>query len=396
MDYRKEMKYTLTRRIVGIALVAAVILGMTGCGQTGSVFTDAGTDVVLAPDMSQYLDLSVLSGEGDTEDGWNSYSTYTLTYGTFSTEMTALRANVRMLETSNVCAEYTIGTMRFKQLLVERNQYVTAGTPVAEISMEVDAMDLEELERRLQRLQERYAAVYEEFLESQEEREAQFARWDPQRSIDKTRYNQAQIDFDQTTLSYAQQIADLQEQIEELKKQAGQTQILAQQDGYVLDIALLQKGQKLENGTVLIKLAPADKIYLEFTDQLEHYGYGNQVTLLAGDSRHPQSYDAVVVSAVGKVLSSQWDLSVSRLDGDYDISELLGNGPFNVTGETSVMKNVLLVPVEAVTAEKQKYYVTVLGEGGSMTRTQFIPGGSNSEYYWVFDGLEEGTRIVVP
>ena len=386
----------MTRRIVGIALVAAVILGMTGCGQTGSVFTDAGTDVVLAPDMSQYLDLSVLSGEGDTEDGWNSYSTYTLTYGTFSTEMTALRANVRMLETSNVCAEYTIGTMRFKQLLVERNQYVTAGTPVAEISMEVDAMDLEELERRLQRLQERYAAVYEEFLESQEEREAQFARWDPQRSIDKTRYNQAQIDFDLTTLSYAQQITDLQEQIEELKKQAGQTQILAQQDGYVLDIALLQKGQKLENGTVLIKLAPADKIYLEFTDQLEHYGYGNQVTLLAGDSRHPQSYDAVVVSAVGKVLSSQWDLSVSRLDGDYDISELLGNGPFNVTGETSVMKNVLLVPVEAVTAEKQKYYVTVLGEGGSMTRTQFIPGGSNSEYYWVFDGLEEGTRIVVP
>lgn len=386
----------MTRRIVGIALMAAVILGMTGCGQTGSVFTDAGTDVVLAPDMSQYLDLSVLSGEGDTEDGWNSYSTYTLTYGTFSTEIAALRANIRMLETSNVCAEYNIGTMRLKQLLVEKNQYVTAGTPVAEISMEVDAMDLEELERRLQRLQERYMAAHAEFLESQEEREAQFARWDPQRSIDKTRYNQAQIDFDQTTLSYMQQIADLQEQIEELKKQAGQTQILAQQDGYVLDIALLQKGQKLENGTVLIRLAPADKIYLEFTDQLEHYGYGNQVTLLAGDSRDPQSYDAVVVSAVGKVLSSQWDLSVSRLDGDYDISELLGNGPFNVTGETSVMENVLLVPVEAVAVEKQKYYVTVLGEDGSMAKTQFIPGGSNSKYYWVFDGLEEGTRIVVP
>ena len=57
---------------------------------------------------------------------------------------------------------------------------------------------------------------------------------------------------------------------------------------------------------------------------------------------------------------------------------------------------MLLVPTEAVTAEKQKYYVTVLGEGGSMTKTQFIPGGSNGQYYWVFDGLEEGTRIVVP
>lgn len=396
MDCRKEMKYTLTRRIVVTAILAAAVLGMAGCGQNGNVFTDAGTDVALAPDKSQYLDLSVLSDEGGTEDGWNSYSTYTLTYGTFSTEIAALRANVRMLETSCVRAECSVGTMRLKQLLVEKNQYVTAGTPVAEVSIEMDAANLEELERKLLRLQERYAAAYAEFVESQEEREEQFARWDPQRSIDKTRYNQAQIDFDQTTISYAQQIADLQEQIAELKKLAGQTQIFAEQDGYVLDIALLQKGQKLENGTVLVQLAPSDKIYLEFTDRLQHYGYGNRVTLLAGDARRAESYDAMVVSPVGKVLSSQWDLGITRLDGDYEISELLGNGPFNVTGETSVMENVLLVPSEAVTAEKQKYYVTVLGEDGSMTKTQFIPGGSNEKYYWVFDGLEEGTRIVVP
>ena len=60
------------------------------------------------------------------------------------------------------------------------------------------------------------------------------------------------------------------------------------------------------------------------------------------------------------------------------------------------MENVLLVPAEAVTIDKRKYYVTVLGEGGSMTKTQFIPGGGNDEYYWVFDGLQEGTRIVMP
>lgn len=383
----------MTRRIV-VAVLLAAVLAMAGCGQAGGVFTDAGTDVALAPDRSQYLDLSVL--EGDTEDGWNSYSAYTLAYGTFSTQIPTLRANVRMLEVCCVRAQYSVGTMRLKQLLVEKNQYVTAGTPVAEVSMELDAMELEELERRLLRLQERYAAARQEFLESQEEREAQFARWNPQRSIDKTRYDQAQLDFDQTAAGYERQIADLQEQIAELTRLAGQTQLLADRDGYVLDIALLQRGQKLENGTVLIRLAPTDKIYLEFTDQLEHYGYGNRVTLLAGETRQAESYDAMVASAVGGVLSSRWDLSVSRLDGDYDISELLGHGPFNVTGETNVMENVLLVPSEAVTVEKQKYYVTVLGEDGSMVRTQFIPGGSNAEYYWVFDGLEEGTRIAVP
>lgn len=386
----------MTRRIVVTALLAAVALGMAGCGQTGGVFTDAGTDVVVAPDMSQYLDLSVLSGEGEAEDGWNSYSTYTLAYGTFSTQIAALRANIRMLETSCVRAEYSVGTMRLKQILVEKNQYVTAGTPVAEVSIEMDAMELEELERRVQRLQERYMAAHAEFLESQQKREEQFARWDPQRSIDKTRYNQAQIDFDQTAISYTQQIADLQEQIAELKRLKAQTQIVADRDGYVLDISLLQRGQRLESGTILIRLAPADKIYLEFPDQLEHYGYGNRVTLVVGDMRRAESYDAMVVSAAGKVLSSQWDLSVTRLDGDYEISELLGRGPFNVTGETSVMENVLLIPSEAVTVDAQKYYVTVLGEDGSMTKTQFIPGGSNTKYYWVFDGLEEGTVIAVP
>lgn len=383
----------MTRRIV-VAVLLAAVLAMAGCGQTGSVFTDAGTDVALAPDKSQYLDLSAL--EGDTEDGWNSYSAYTLTYGTFSTQIPTLRANVRMLEVCCVRAQYSVGTMRLKQLLVERNQYVTAGTPVAEVSMELDAVDLKELERRLLRLQERYAAAQAEFLESQEEREAQFARWDPQRSIDKIRYDQAQLDFDQTAAGYERQIAELQKQIAELTGLAGQTQILAERDGYVLDMAFLQKGQRLENGTALIWLAPADKFYLEFTDQLEHYGYGNRVTLLAGETQRAESYDAMVVSAVGGVLSSRWDLSVSRLDGDYELSELLGHGPFNVTGETNVMENVLLVPSEAVTVEKQKYYVTVLGEDGSMIRTQFIPGGSNADYYWVFDGLEEGTTIAVP
>jgi len=374
---------------------AAVALGLAGCGQ-GGVFSDVGTRVDTALDYSQYLDLSALSGEGGTEDGWNSYGTYTLSYGTFSTQMTPLRANARMLETACVRAECSVGTMRLTELLVEKYQYITAGTPVARVSMEIDEVDLQELERKLLRLQQRYLAKQQEFMESQEEREALFARWPPQRTIDEINYNQAQLDFAQVAAGYEKQIADLQEEIQMLGNLAEQTEILAPVDGFILDVHFLQRGQKLDNGTILVRLAPADKICLEFTDQLGHYGYGNRVTLLAGETRVAQSYDAMVSSATGKILGSQWDVGVSQLTGEYDIAGLLGNGPFNVTGETSVMENVLLVPAKAVTVEKQKYYVTVLGEGGSMTKTQFIPGGSNADYYWVFDGLEEGTRIVVP
>lgn len=389
------MRCTLTRRVYLAGILTAAAVGLTGCGLSGGVLTDTGTDVALQPDLSEYLDLSALSEEAG-EEGWNSYGTYTVTYGTFSTQMAALRASVRMLETSCVKAQYSTGTMRLVEVLVEKNQYITAGTPVALVSMETDELDLQELERKLLRLQQRYEEEQEEFQESQEKREALFARWDPQRSIDLIEYNQAQLDFEQTAASYEKQIAALQEQISDLKELAGQTEILAEQDGYVLEVPIRQKGETLENGAVIMKLAPADKICLEFTDMTQHYGYGNAVTLLVGDTRTAKSYDAAVVSAVGKTLGSQWDVSVSRLTGDYAIAELLGNGPFYVTGETNVMENVLLVPAEAVTVENQKYYVTVVREDGSLTRTQFIPGGSNTEYYWVFDGLKEGTRVMMP
>ena len=56
------------------AIGTAVVLSMTACGQSG-IFSDAGTNVATAPDKSQYLDLSALSEEGGTEEGWNSYST---------------------------------------------------------------------------------------------------------------------------------------------------------------------------------------------------------------------------------------------------------------------------------------------------------------------------------
>lgn len=108
---------------------------------------------------------------------------------------------------------------------------------------------------------------------------------------------------------------DLREQIEELGRLAGMTEILAREDGFVLEVSALQRGQKLENGAVLLRLAPADRICLEFADSLQHYGFGNRVTLLAGETRVAQSYDAWVASAVGKVLSSQWDPGVSRLEG---------------------------------------------------------------------------------
>ena len=58
------------------------------------------------------------------------------------------------------------------------------------------------------------------------------------------------------------------------------------------------------------------------------------------------------------------------------------------------MENVILIPKTAVTVDGDECFVTVLQEDGSLLKTEFIPGGSNAEYYWVFDGLNEGMNII--
>ena len=168
----------MTRRFMILCLLAGMGLELAGCGQGGPL-SDAGANVASAPEQSQYLDLSALSGEGGAEEGWNSYNSYTLSYGTFSTQMVPLRANLRMLETACVKAEYPRGAMRLTEMLVEKYQYITAGTPVARVSMEIDQVDLQELGRKLLRLEQRYLAEQEAFLEAQEKREAAFAPWPP-------------------------------------------------------------------------------------------------------------------------------------------------------------------------------------------------------------------------
>ena len=65
-----------------------------------------------------------------------------------------------------------------------------------------------------------------------------------------------------------------------------------------------------------------------------------------------------------------------------------------IHGDLGTMENVLLVPARAVTIDNDITYVTIVKEDGSFLKKGFRAGGSNANYYWVMDGLEEGTVIL--
>ena len=66
---------------------------------------------------------------------------------------------------------------------------------------------------------------------------------------------------------------------------------------------------------------------------------------------------------------------------------------FKVKVRTRSEKNVLIVPKSAVTVKDKSAYVTVVKEDGSVEQVSFIPGGSDTNYYWIAEGLEEGMTV---
>lgn len=392
-------KLRLKKSRYGILLLsAAALVGLCGCAQTGELFTDTGTNLIAETDISQYLDRSTLEEKPEEEkkDVWNGFDVYTVTYGTSSKPLTVARANVTTVEATQIKAEFTTGSMTLVELLVKRNDYVEKGDPVAKVQVETSNVDLEELELKLQRTQEDYAEATAEYLEQHAEDLENFSVYEHLRKIDQIEYAQAELDFAQTCEKYEKQITQLQEQISELKALASTTQILAPESGFILNLGTVTRGQELKNGEVLCFLSPTDKIMLEIPDDSWRYAYGMQFHMTVGDDRNDiQEYEVLAISPNGRTLQDDWGQKTTMLIGDYDIAELIGKGPYSLTGTTNVMDHVLLVPEDAVTEENGRYFVTTLKEDGTLEKKQFAPGGKNSDYYWVFDGLEDGTKIII-
>lgn len=396
------MRYSLSKRRIWkkeyalCLLLGTMMIGLAGCSLPDSLFTDTGTDVTNTLDPSQYLDFSVLEKDPEEEvSTWNGYDVYTVTYGNFETNISGIKASITVLETNPVKVELSSGTMQLLELFVSRNTYLEKGDVIARVTVETSELDLEELELKLTRLEEDFAEYQTSYAERHQEALDTISIYELPGKIDRLEIEQMEREHERTTDNYKSQIESYEERINELKNMSATSEILAPEAGFVLEVPKLQLGQELKNGDIICNIAPASKMMLEFVDESWHYGYGMDLTLLVGDKRGQKSYPVTAVSALGKSLYGNWSQTATKIEGDYNIADLISQGPYTVTGTTNVMKNVLLLPVKAVTEDAEKYYVTVLNADNSLEKKQFIPGGKNLQYYWVFDGLKPGTKIIV-
>ena len=66
---------------------------------------------------------------------------------------------------------------------------------------------------------------------------------------------------------------------------------------------------------------------------------------------------------------------------------------FTVKIPVRQVQDVVLVPKQAVSAVKGSFYVNVVQEDGTVTKTGFISGGSNNNSPWAICGLDEEMEI---
>lgn len=308
----------------------------------------------------------------------NTYGSKTATLSTrdFSGSYTGSGYITYPMETM-VYNEIEYGTIYFVEYQVMMYAHVDAGDVICTVTVKGDDIALKEKEDELRRHRERLA----ELLSVEEDKR------------------------DKNSIEYREKmIENLEEQLGKLKKAYATTEIIAPVSGIVSGLNYIQEGSVLNKGTAVASIADEDRCYIAVKDEKRNLILGSQVEVSYTDENgNPAVAVGTVVNANNAALSR-------NLISDYAYiqvpAEAARNMPaitfnsmfydrtrFEVTTVTRKMEGVLAIPRSAVKDINGKTYAFIINDDGTVKAQCFVPGGSDANYYWVMEGLEEGMTV---
>lgn len=278
------------------------------------------------------------------------------------------------------------GTGYLKEICIERYQQVKAGDVVARVEVIPDKIEISKIERKIQRQQERLNDII----------------------VRQSKKNTDEVEKEVTRAvrEKTKTIDELMKQLEKLKKYSGVINIVAPYDGTITYVADLKEGDLISYKQGIVQIADVSRCFVLVEDKDGQLSYGNKaevsfrdnsgrtssiegdvVTLnpYALDSEMKTGYALIALSSEDAAIVSQFGSIIS--DGGW-----WNRTMFNVAVEIRSMDNVVLVPKSAVKMVGKDTYVAVRTKDGDKY-VSFVPGGSDSNNYWVAYGLEEGTEI---
>lgn len=379
--------------LFGTALLASA------CTDGGKLITDTGSGKQSEISREEYLDQDALNLPPEQREAEN-YRVHVLEKGIY-TDQGVNQVFFRYITSTSILwldmeadsAQYAGGTSNQMQYL---GQYVEPGEVIAQIEVDYDELQLDETELKLTRLQERYARGKEKLAKDLEDMQVERTMIynDYERMVIDVRCRQMQLDWEMESRVYERQIAETQKLLQSLNESGAVQEVKADRAGYVIYAGWREEDSDLKDGDYICHIVSPDYYSFDAEAQSDQFDYGKKL-----EFKSEPGLTGTVVSGGSRALYGNLDLGkvVIRVDSDEQDTPKtrMENNDLITDGSKNKVENVVLVPKEAVSVQEDRYFVTVLKEDGSLLKTEFIPGGSNQEVYWVWDGLTEGMKIII-
>lgn len=296
-------------------------------------------------------------------------------------------------------------TVTLVEILVERNNTVKAGDPVAKIRGQADPIAMAQAKIDLLNAQNALA----QGIASRESSIAQLqlrlaAETDAfEQEILSLTIQKQQLQLAQYRTQQEQTVTRLQTQLSQLESQNTLDTIYATADGRVTQVIRATKEMELSPGTNLLTISdPSVTLYRESLNS-DTLVYGRAVTNYSAVSN--TSYTGTIVGAPN-ILPSSSGMTVGYVK--MDLSPEKNPTAMQLEMNSVELDNVLLVPYKAVQSDVSNsgypdYYVMVLRDGekvkcpvSALYRTGRENYLSEDSKYFILRGVNEGDILVAP
>lgn len=344
---------------------------------------------IAKPLVCMVLLVSLLAGTVPVSADDTEYQTMTVTKGTMAVK-SQMPAGFIYTGQVPVVFESECGSTTFISYLVNINDYVGKGDPIAQISTGVDEIALEETKLRIQRAEESRDRVFADMQEQHDVAKRAVAESSgTQRRIAELRLEQLEMEQERNKRQVEEEVAVLQEQLAAYEEAIEVTQILAPVSGQVTWLNYFSHMDKIWDGTKIGEIACMDELMFAVKDTGSVLRYGMRVYITNGQGEN--GFAATIVSSGSKYLSSSFNGERAILKPDSQSADVWG---FNMTYENIHIDNALLISTAAVRRDKNGSYVVELKDG-KLIKRYFTVGKTVNDLCYAIDGLTEGMTVVV-
>lgn len=275
------------------------------------------------------------------------------------------------------------GTCYVDEILVSMYQRVEKGQVIARIHVEKNEIDLLRKQRTMLRAQEKLEELR-----------------DAKRHLDE-----GDDSMDEAIEIQTQAILDQYEVILDIENDAKTVEIIAPFSGIITGLQNYREGDLIFSNSNICEIAEENSSYVLVEDTNSRLTYGNIATITYNDiNGEKRTAHGTVVTVGNNALSKNMQVQYSMISiPKEEIADMAGSAMsydgwwnrsrFTASVITREMNNVLVVPKSAVTEVNGCTYVCVLNADGSVSAVTFVAGGSDTNNYWIVEGLTEGMIV---